>query len=212
MTIIKQRAQRIGLFIDTQNLYHSAKRLFDANVNFKKLIPDIIGERKLVRAFAYVITTESGEESTFFEALTNLGIETRTKDLQIFMDGVKKADWDVGLAVDAIRLSNKLDAVVIFSGDGDFIPLVEYLKFNSGCQVEVVAFEKTTSTKLIEVVDDFFDISLHNTKYLIKKKNRQRKKQLSTTNVSKIKVSKLKTNKVKIQKVPRKDIISKKKK
>ncbi len=120
-----------------------------------------------MRAVAYVITTESGEEQGFFEALENMGIETKTKDLQIFVGGSKKADWDVGLAVDAIRLAPKLDTIVIASGDGDFVPLVEYLK-NSGVQVEVLSFGKSSSAKLVEASDDFVDLDEDIKKYLIR--------------------------------------------
>jgi uncharacterized LabA/DUF88 family protein len=166
MTVIKHKEQRVGVFIDTQNLYHSARNLYQARVNFGAVLKDAVAGRKLVRAVAYVITTEAGDEKNFFEALAKLGIETKTKDLQIFAGGAKKADWDVGLAVDAIKMSPRLDSVVIVSGDGDFIPLVEYLQTN-GVQVEVVSFGKSTSGKLREAVDDFVDLSLDPDKYLM---------------------------------------------
>ncbi|MFZ3011620.1 MAG: NYN domain-containing protein [Minisyncoccia bacterium] len=166
MTVIKHKEQRVGVFIDTQNLYHSARNLYQARVNFGAVLKDAVAGRKLVRAVAYVITTEAGDEKNFFEALSKLGIETKTKDLQIFAGGAKKADWDVGLAVDAIKMSPRLDSVVIISGDGDFIPLVEYLQ-TIGVQVEVVSFGKSTSGKLREAVDDFVDLSLNPRKYLM---------------------------------------------
>jgi len=158
MTVIKHKEQRVGVFIDAQNLYHSAKNLYKARVNFQNILNEAVAGRHLVRAIAYVITTESGEESAFFEALEKMGIETRTKDLQVFYGGAKKADWDVGIAIDAIRLAPKLDAVVIASGDGDFVPLVEFLKFNTGVQVEVLSFGKSTSSRLIDATDDFVDL------------------------------------------------------
>lgn len=167
MAIIKHPGQRVGVFIDAQNLYHSAKNLYKARVNFGAIMKEAVEGRELIRALAYVITTESGEEKSFFEALEKLGIETKTKDLQIFYGGAKKADWDVGLAVDAIRLAPKLDAVIIASGDGDFIPLVEFLKFSMGVQVEVVAFGKSASGKLREVADDFVDLCEDPKKYLL---------------------------------------------
>jgi uncharacterized LabA/DUF88 family protein len=169
MSIIKQKNQRVAIFIDAQNLYHSARSLYGSNVNFKSILEDTLSERELVRAIAYVITTETGEEKNFFEALKKAGIETKSKDLQIFLGGAKKGDWDVGMTVDAIRLASSVDAVIIISGDGDFIPLVEYLKFNSGCQVEVATFRQTASAGLVEVVDDFFDLSEDLDRYLIKK-------------------------------------------
>src|SRR3989339_762016 len=166
MTVIKHKEQRVGVFIDTQNLYHSARNLYKTRVNFGAVLKEAVAGRKLVRAVAYVITTEAGDEKNFFEALGKLGIETKTKDLQIFSSGTKKADWDVGLTVDAIKMSPRLDSVVIVSGDGDYIPLVEYLQ-TIGVQVEVVSFGKSTSGKLREVVDDFLDLSENPRKYLI---------------------------------------------
>ncbi len=167
MSIIKHKEQRVAVFIDTQNLYHSAKNLYKRKVNFDQVVKDAVAGRKLVRAIAYVITSEAGDEKGFFDALTKMGIETKTKDLQVFAGGAKKGDWDVGLAVDAITIAPRLDAVVIVSGDGDFIPLVEYLQKNSGVQVEVASFGKSTSSKLREAADDFIDLSENTRKYLI---------------------------------------------
>ena len=165
---IKHKSQRVGVFIDTQNLYHSAKNLYGgARVNFGQVLKDVLGGRQLIRALAYMVTTEAGDEKNFIEALEKFGIEVKTKDLQIFVDGSKKADWDVGLAVDAIKLAPKLDTVIIGSGDGDFVPLVEYLKENMGAQVEVVAFGKSSSAKLKEAADDFLDLCDNPRKYLI---------------------------------------------
>src|SRR3989344_4978159 len=120
MTIVKHKEQRVGVFIDTQNLYHSAKNLYHAKVNFGKVVDEVVAGRQLIRAIAYVIKTESGDEKNFFDALQKAGIETKVKDLQIFADGAKKADWDVGLAIDAVKLAPKLDTIVLATGDGDF--------------------------------------------------------------------------------------------
>lgn len=166
MAVIKHERQRVGIFIDAQNLYHSAKNLYGRKVQFANVVEDALAGRELVRSIAYVITSETGEEQGFFEALQKAGIETKTKDLQVFSGGAKKADWDVGLAVDAIKMCPKLDTVIIVSGDGDFIPLVEYLKMN-GTQVELVSFGSSTSGKLIETVDDFMDIDGDPKRYLI---------------------------------------------
>jgi len=166
MAAIKHKAQRVAVFIDTQNLYHSAKNLYHARVNFANVLKEAVAGRILVRAIAYVVTTESGEERAFFDALTKIGIETKTKDLQIFYGGAKKADWDVGMAIDAAKLAPKLDAVVLATGDGDFVPLVEYLK-NSGVQAEVIAFGKSCSARLKEATDDFIDMSTDPRKFLM---------------------------------------------
>lgn len=167
MSVIKHKSQRVGIFIDTQNIYHSAKNLYGAKVNFGQVVKDALDGRLLIRATAYVITTESGDEKSFFEALGKVGITIKTKNLQIFAGGAKKGDWDVAMAIDAISLSPKLDAVILVTGDGDHIPLVEYLKITQGCQVELVSFGKSTSGKLIEVVDDFMDLDQNPHKYMI---------------------------------------------
>src|SRR3989338_11666489 len=165
--MIKHREQRVGVFVDVANMYHSAKNLYSAKVNFKEVLREAVASRRLIRAIAYVIRSESEEEKGFFGALENQGFEVKAKDLQIFAGGAKKADWDVGIAMDAIKLADKLDSVILVSGDGDYVPLVVYLKENKGCQVEVLAFGKTTSAKLLEAVDDFIDLGQDPKKYLI---------------------------------------------
>ena len=165
---IKPKEQRVEVLIDVQNLYYSARNLFNSKVNFKEVLKKGIDGRKLIRAFGYVVSTKTGEEKPFFEALTSLGIETRVKELQEFYGGQKKADWDVGIVIDAVRTASNVDVVVLCSGDGDFAPLVEYLKAQ-GKRVEVIAFEKTTSSKIKDVVDEFIDLGADQKCYLLKK-------------------------------------------
>lgn len=169
MSIIKHKEQRVAVLVDVQNMYHSAKNIFGARVNFKEVLKTAVGQRKLIRAIAYVIHTETPEEKTFFDALSKSGFEVKMKDLQIFPGGMKKGDWDVGMAVDAIKFSSLVDAIVLVTGDGDFIPLIEYLKLNKGVQTEAIAFEQSASAKLKETVDDFIDLGKEKSKYLIRK-------------------------------------------
>jgi uncharacterized LabA/DUF88 family protein len=166
MENLKHKGQRVGIFIDTQNLYHGAKNLYRSKVNFQNIITDILSDRNLIRAVAYVINTDSAEEQNFFDALEKMGIETKIKDIQIFSSGSKKADWDVGLAIDTIRLAPKLDVVIIASGDGDFVHLIQYLQGTFGCRVEVVAFGKSASSMVKEHADEFIDLSENPSRYL----------------------------------------------
>ena len=186
MGVIRHPEQRVAVIIDTQNLYHSAKNLYKSKVNFSEVVKSAVQNRRLIRAISYVVNTEGGEESAFFEALEKVGIEIKTKDLQIFYGGAKKADWDVGMVVDAIKLAHKVDAIVFATGDGDFIPAVEYIK-SQGCQVEAITFGRSASSKLREAVDDFIDMDEDPKKYLIgyratrarsRKKNGSLKKQI----------------------------------
>jgi len=156
---VVHKSQRVGIFIDIQNLYHSVKHLYSARVNYRELIKELVAGRQLIRVIGYVVKSETAlGEASFFEALTKSGIELRIKDLQIFPGGVKKADWDVGLAVDAIRMANSLDVVILVTGDGDFLPLVEYLKWGLGKEIEVAAFGRSASAKLKEAADFFIDL------------------------------------------------------
>lgn len=166
MPIIRHPSQRVAIFADVANLYHSAKHLFSARVNFKELLDAAVAERQLVRSVAYVVRTGETEEKAFFDALTKASFEVKMKDLQVFAGGTKKGDWDIGIAVDTIRLAPSLDAIVLATGDGDFVPLVEYLKLHFGIQVEVMAFGRSSSMKLKEAADDFTDLG--DQQYLIR--------------------------------------------
>lgn len=164
---MKHPDQRVGVFIDVANLYHSAKNLYSARVNFGKVLEHAVEKRKLIRAMAYAVRSQqSKDEEKFFDALTKQGFELRMKDLQVFSGGAKKGDWDIGMAIDIIRMATKLDVVVLVTGDGDFIPLVEYVK-HQGPYIELMAFGKSASSKLIESADEFVDLSEENKKFLI---------------------------------------------
>ncbi len=164
----RHKNQRIGVFVDVQNMYYSAKNLHKAKANFRTILKDAVAGRNIIRAIAYVIKADVKDENTFYDALEEMGFEVKAKDLQVFYGGAKKGDWDVGIAMDVMRLAPKLDTIVLVSGDGDFSDLLEHSK-SLGCRTEVLAFGKTTSHKLIEVADLFIDLD-KNKDYLLKKK------------------------------------------
>src|SRR3989344_2273280 len=163
---MKNPSQRVGVFVDVQNMYYSARNIYNSRVNFGKILETAVSGRQLIRAIAYVVKAESPEEQTFFDALEKSGFEVKMKDIQIFPGGMKKGDWDVGVAVDAIKLADRLDTIVLVAGDGDYTPLVTYLQENKGCLVEVIAFGRSTSARLIAEADEFVDIDKDTNKYL----------------------------------------------
>lgn len=169
--MISYSNQRVGVFLDVQNMYYSGRALYDSNVNFGKLLETAVAGRQLIRAFAYVIKSEAPKEQSFFDALERAGYDIRSKDIQIFGDGRKKGDWDVGLAVDAIKVADKVDVAVLISGDGDYAPLITYLKENRGCRVEAIAFGRSSSSRLLEVIDKFTDIDAAPKSYLLKSRH-----------------------------------------
>ena len=163
-------AQRVGVFVDVQNLYYSARNIYNARVNFNEVLKVAVGDRPLIRAIAYVIKADMPEEHTFFDALDKAGFEVKSKDLQTFYGGHQKGDWDVGITMDIIKLMNKLDVVVLCGGDGDFAPLLEYLQM-TGQLVEVCSFGKSTAAKIKELADNFIDLDLYPKKFLMPIKN-----------------------------------------
>ncbi|HEY1074557.1 MAG TPA: NYN domain-containing protein [Patescibacteria group bacterium] len=159
--------QRVAVFVDVQNLYHSAKNLYSANVNFSQILQDAVGNRQLVRAIAYVVRAEGPKEQAFFDALEKAGFELKVKDIQTFAGGAKKADWDVGMAIDALTIAKHVDVVILMTGDGDFTPLISYLQNSEGNLVEVAAFGRSSSSRLVEWADKFLDFENNPERYLL---------------------------------------------
>lgn len=170
---IRNPDQRVGVFVDVQNLYYSARNIYSARVKFNEVLEAAVAGRKLIRAIAYVVKADMPEEHTFFEALGKAGFEVKVKELQTFAGGHQKGDWDVGIAMDIIKLMNKLDVVVLCSGDGDYVPLLEYLQM-SGQFTETLAFGKSCSGKIKELTDYFIDLDENPKKFLMPIKNARR--------------------------------------
>jgi uncharacterized LabA/DUF88 family protein len=158
--------QRVGVFVDVQNMYYSAKNLYDNKVDFEKLLDAAVMNRKLVRASAYVVKGDTPGEEGFFDALEGIGYEVHVKELKEFYGGEKKGDWDLGMTVDMVQQSKKLDTIVLVTGDGDFATLVDHLKA-SGCRVEVMSFGRSSAKELREAADNFIDMDDSSDKYLV---------------------------------------------
>ena len=158
--------QRVAVLADAQNLYHTARSLYTRNIDYSALLEEAVSDRELSRAIAYVIRADSEDEETFFEALVDIGFETRIKDIKTFQDGSKKADWDVGMSLDAVTLAKHNDAVVLCTGDGDFARVCRYLR-HEGCRVEAMGFEESSSEDLIAAVDGFVDMSSDPDRFLL---------------------------------------------
>ena len=159
-------AQRVAVLADAQNLYHSAQSVYSRNVDYSSLLSKAVQERELVRALAYVIKADSADEESFFEALQDIGFETKIKDIKTFSSGAKKADWDVGMSLDAVTLASHVDVVVLCTGDGDFARLCTHLR-HEGVRTEVMGFGQSTADDLIEAADAFLDLSEREDTFLL---------------------------------------------
>ncbi len=166
MLVLDTSTRRVGVFIDVQNMYYSARNIYGAKVNFGNIVQACVGNQKLVRAIAYTISTKTGEERPFFEALQNVGIELNTKELLEYDSGHKKGDWDVGITIDVVRMLDMLDVVVMVSGDGDYCALAEYVK-NRGRIFHVASFRESTSSKLVDAADIYTNLSADKKAFLI---------------------------------------------
>ena len=162
--------RRVGVFIDVQNMYYSARNIYGSKVNFGNIVKAGINDQQLVRAIAYTISTKTGDEQPFFEALHKMGIEVNMKELLEYEGGQKKGDWDVGITVDIIRMLDMLDVVVMVSGDGDYVPLGEYVK-NRGRMFHVISFRESTSNKLVDCADVYTNLSDDLNTFLIRDPN-----------------------------------------
>ncbi len=158
--------QRVAVLADSQNLYHTAQSLYSRNIDYAELLAGAVSDRELTRAIAYVIRADSPEEESFFDALVDIGFETKIKEIKTFGDGTKKADWDVGMSLDAVTLANHVDTVVLCTGDGDFSRLCSHLR-HEGVKVEVMAFGSSTAEELIAATDEFTDLSEDKDRFLL---------------------------------------------
>jgi len=147
---------RVGLFVDVQNMYYAARQL-NARLDFGALIETIARERRLIRAIAYVVQNRDIDQSGFLAMLQQRNYEVRRKDLKVRADGSSKGDWDMGMALDILGLADNLDVVVMATGDGDFVPLVNEVK-TRGPRVEVYSFTGSTAKELVEACDRHVEI------------------------------------------------------
>jgi uncharacterized LabA/DUF88 family protein len=160
--IARSFPQRLGIFVDVQNMFYSAKLLHQSKVDYGRLLREITGTRHLVRAIAYIVQKPDVNQAGFHEALSRFGYELKIKELKIRPDpdrsgGTAKGSWEIGMTIDALMMAPRLDTVTLVTGDGDYVPLVECLKLH-GCRVEVVSFERSTAGELIRAADQYIPI------------------------------------------------------
>jgi len=153
--------ERVGVFVDVANLLYSARTL-RITVDFGKLLDFLRGNRRLVRAQAYCPTSpQPGDEQMFLQAVKGLGYRITTKNYKTFASGAKKADLDLDLCMDVVRLvdGRAVDSIVLVSGDSDFMPMLDYCS-DHGVRVEVAAFDEAMSATLRQSCDLFVNLAM----------------------------------------------------
>lgn len=150
-------SQRIAVLVDVQNMFYTARHQKSGKVNYSKLLDYIVGDRDCVRAIAYILRSPGVDQASFLSVLAQFGYDTKVKDLRVKSTGVSTTSWDVGMAVDAITLSGKVDSIVFVTGNGSIAPAIPALR-NSGVRVEVCAFSGSISSDLTNLADDYYFI------------------------------------------------------
>lgn len=147
-------SMKVAVLVDVQNLYYGAISEYEGRLNYGKFLEWMVRGRTLTRAIAYIVEAEDSNQAAFKHILKDLGFEIMSKPLIRRVDGSSKGNWDLAIAMDAVSIAPKVDAVVLATGDGDFMYVAEYLR-NHGCRVEATGFASSTSTHLIDSVNEF---------------------------------------------------------
>lgn len=152
--------ERIGVFVDVPNLVYAARYL-NRWIDFGRLLERLLSGRRLIRAHAYSPTDpDPSAEQQFLTPVKSQGFRLTTKNYRTFASGAKKADMDLDLCMDVVRLvvAKAIDCLVLCSGDGDFLPLLDFCADN-GVRVEVASFVEATSDELRQACDRFYNLS-----------------------------------------------------
>ena len=164
--------ERVAVFVDGANLYHSIKNYYSGILDYGRLLEAATAGRRLLRATFYIVEKQDPEEGGFSSArsfvynLNRFGYKVRSKPLimheSFTPEGERsvshKGDWDIGIVVDMMRLSDHADTYVLVSGDGDYVEAVEYIQSEKGIRVEVISAGQCTSQALLDICDRHTDL------------------------------------------------------
>jgi uncharacterized LabA/DUF88 family protein len=156
---------RTAIFVDAPNVCYAADNA-RVNLDFGRMLKYLSKDRQLVHALSYAPITDDVRDGIRYETqrfvapFLRTGYKLVTKPLKRFPDGSAKGNFDIELAIDIVTMSERLDIVVLVSGDSDFERMIELIQ-SKGVRVEVVAFASNVSTELVNVADVFIDINQH---------------------------------------------------
>ena len=151
-------SRNVAVFVDVANVFYAAKAA-GVDIDYVTLLKTITANRDLIRAYAYTgLDPDNENQKAFHNFLDRNNYKVVSKDVRKYGDGRFKANLDIELVVDLVRLAPKLDIAVVISGDGDFAPAIRAVQ-DMGVRVEVVSFRANTSSDLIDVADQFIEIT-----------------------------------------------------
>jgi uncharacterized LabA/DUF88 family protein len=151
-------AHRIAIFVDVQNIYYTTRDVYGRQFNYRKLWKVLAGQGTIVSATAYAIDRGDDGQIKFQDALKHIGFKVKLKPFIQRKDGSAKGDWDVGITIDVMETSPKVDTVILLSGDGDFDLLLQKVSAEYGVATEVYGVEKLSAKSLMDSATKFHAI------------------------------------------------------
>ena len=149
--------KKIAIFVDVQNIYYTTRHTFSRQFNYRKFWSLIAKQGDIVIANAYATDRGDNKQQKFQTALFNIGFSIKLKPFILRRDGSAKGDWDVGITIDVLETAEKVDTVILLSGDGDFDMLLEKVKNKYAVTTEVYGVSALTARSLIESADLFHE-------------------------------------------------------
>lgn len=150
--------EKIAIFVDVQNIYYTTREKYRANFDYNQFWYLAAQGQQVVSANAYAIKSRDPKQRQFHHILRGIGFDVKLKPLIQRLDGSAKGDWDVGIALDVYEIADKVDRVILLSGDGDFELLVERIQQRFATKVDVYGVPGLTAQSLIDVCDKYIPI------------------------------------------------------
>ncbi len=151
--------EKVAIFVDVQNIYYTTRQHFQKHFNYKSFWIQATANREVVKAFAYAIDKGDVKQRGFQNTLKNIGFQIKLKPYIQRKDGSAKGDWDVGITLDAIEMAEKVDTIILLSGDGDFDLLLQKARQVYNVKTEVYGVTALTAPSLINSADRFIPIT-----------------------------------------------------
>jgi len=159
--------KRAVVLVDAINTFEAVKKIYKSRLDYKALSDIISSGKDIVKKIVYV--SESADkkgESGFIKALKKLGFEIKTLPFYVYNNRKKRYGCEVLLTIDAMLMAPKVDEVILVSGNGNFVFLVEHL-ISQGLSVEVAGFSRATSMGLKRKASRFVSLDHLSDKILL---------------------------------------------
>ena len=154
----KSELESVSLFVDVQNIYYTCRQTYQANFDYNKFWRTATHGKRVINATAYATYRNDEKQKQFQNILRAIGFTIKLKPMLKRADGSAKADWDVGIALDAYEQAEHCDTVILASGDGDFDILLQRIRQRFNTDSVVYGVPKLTSEQLIQAATRYVPV------------------------------------------------------